>query len=162
MLERPGLWLSPRFDSRLLGLGPGSVRHLVDASTRTHAGRARYAHRTWGAAWRTAEALRVEEGIDQALLCVVRRSPWWEGGTWVLDADDQPVGHWQGTAVQLVRDSQRATVQASVAAGRLWVGGETVVEWSPDGSGTRLTFGPASEGRPFLRMAGLAVCLAAT
>src|SRR5436853_4391228 len=142
MLERPELWLSPRFDGLLLGHGPGAVRHVLDAATRAPAGRARYARRSWAAAWRTSEALRVEEGADLSLLCSVRRPPWWRHGVWVLDADEQPVAHWRGTVLELVREGSRATVHADAGggAGRVWVAGATAAEWAAGGGGARVRF----------------------
>src|SRR5438132_1310351 len=107
MLECNGLWLSPRSDGRVFGLGPGGMRNVHDAATAGVIGRARYAQPSWLAKWWASEVLRVEEGTDFADLCSVRRSPWWDGGAWVLDADGQPVARWRGVVLELPRDGLR-------------------------------------------------------
>ncbi len=157
MLEFNGLWISAPIDGQLIGPQAGTVRHVKDLATRTVVGRARYRPRPFLAAWRTTEVLRVEEGADLSDLCAVRRLPWWEVGTVIVDADGQPVARWRDSQLELPRDGLRASVD--VKSGRVWIAGAAVAEWAREGDGVQLRFVGDSEGRPFLRMAVLGVVL---
>jgi hypothetical protein len=161
MLECQGLWISAPLDGRLLGLETGTVRHVKDLATRAVVGRARYRPRPMLAAWRATEVLRVEEGADLSDLCLVRRLPWWEAGALIVDADGQAVARWRDSQLELPRDGLRATVQMDGRGGpgRAWVGGASVAEWAAESCGIALRFLDHLEGRPFVRMAVLAVVL---
>jgi hypothetical protein len=164
MLECPTLWVSPRLGGPFAGRAE-AARRVHDATTRAAVGRVRYAAGTWAAAWRTSTVLTVEEGDDVALLCSVRRPPWWEGRAWwVLDADDQPVARLYGPALDVLRDGAHAAVyiEAGGLTGRVAVAGAMVGEWAPEGAGTRVRFAATTPERPFVRMAVLAVALLET
>jgi len=164
MLECPTLWVSPRLGGPFAGRAE-AARRVHDATTRAAVGRVRYAIRTWASTWRTSTVLTVEEGDDVALLCSVRRPPWWEGrASWVLDADDQPVARLYGSFLDVLRDGVQATVHVVPGglAGRVAVAGATVGEWAPEGAGMRVTFAAMTPDRPFVRMAVLAVALLGT
>jgi hypothetical protein len=164
MLECGGLWISARFDGRLLGQETDALRHVKDLATRSVVGRARYRPPPMLAAWRTTELVRVEEGADLSDLCSVRRLPWWEAATIIVDAEGQPVARWLNSQLELPRDGVRATVkiEGPVGPGRAWIGGTAVAEWFAEGDGVALRFLEHSEGRPFVRMAVLAVVLMQT
>jgi hypothetical protein len=161
MLEQPALWLSPLLDGLRAGSGAALVRTVHDGPTRAPLGRVRFAARSWWAAWRSAELFVVEEGADAALLCSARRAPWWDGRTWVLDADRNPVARLRGSDLWVAKESVRLTAPAAVgaAAGRVWLNGAVAASWEPAGGGVLLQFLPPTSGRPFLRMAALAVAL---
>jgi hypothetical protein len=163
MLESPGLWISARFDGRLLGLEADTVRQVKDLATRNVVGRARYRPRRLLAAWRATEVLRVEEGTDLSDLCLVRQLPWWEAGAIIADADGQPVARWRDPLLESPRDGWRVTVKTEGGGrGRSWLCGAAVAEWSAEEGGVELRFLDNAEGRPFLRMAVLAVVLMET
>jgi len=163
MLECNGLWISAPIDGRQLGLEAGMARQLKDLAARDIVGRARYRPRQLLAAWRTTEVLRMEEGADLSDLCAVRRLPWWEAGSIIVDADGQPVARWRDSFLELRRDGLRATVKLDGrGAGRAWVGGTAIAEWAEEGGGVALRFLDNADVRPFLRMAVLAVVLLET
>jgi hypothetical protein len=112
------------------------------------------------AAWRATEVLRVEEGADLSDLCLVRWLPWWETGAIVVDADGHPVARWCDPLLESPRDGWRATVKTEGGGvGRAWVSGAAAAKWSAEEGGVALRFLDNAEGRPFLRMAILAVVL---
>lgn len=161
MLERPTLWLSNRLDARSLGLGLGTLRHIRDGPGGPVLGQVRESRRAWGAAWRTSTPLSVEEGTDGSLLCSVRRPPWWEGGIWVLDADEHPVARLHGTVLALLREGKCGTVHANPrsASGRAWIEGSLVANWRSEGEGVLLSLAPLATDRPFTAMALLGAAL---
>jgi hypothetical protein len=164
MLECPRLWISAPVDGRVLGVESDTVRHVKGQAKGNVVGRARYRSRALLAAWRTTEVLRVEEGADLSELCQVRRLPWWEAAAIIVDADGQAVARWRDSHLDSPRDGWRATVKMDGrdGPGRAWVGGAAVAEWAADGGGVSLRFLDNSEGRPFVRMAVLAVVLLET
>src|SRR5262249_7859321 len=140
-----------------LGLEKDTVRQVKDLATRMVVGRVRYRTRPVLAAWRTTEAVRIEEGADLSDLCVVRRLPWWEAAAIVVDAEGHPVARWRDPLLELPRDGLRATVKTEGRGGpgRAWIGGAGVAEWAAEGGGITVRFLDKSDGRPFVRMAVL-------
>src|SRR5689334_288028 len=132
MLECNGLWISWHFDVRPSGLEAEAERYVNNLETNVVVGRVRYHARPKFAAWRTTEALRVEEGSDLSDLCAVRRLPWWEAAAIIVDAEGQPVARWSGSLLELPREGLRATVKFEEPGGpgRAWLGGVTIAVWA--------------------------------
>jgi hypothetical protein len=162
MLECEALLISGPFEGRLTGLKRDTIRQVKDLAAGTVLGRVRYRAKPLLAAWRATELLRVEEGADLSDLCQVRQLPWWEAAAIVVDAEGHAVARWRDPLLESPRDGWRATVKANGTSGRAWLGGAAIAEWGAEEGGIGLRFLGNTEGRPFVRMAVLAVVLMRT
>ncbi len=178
MLESRALFVRPAPASRP-GNSAGPTAEILDAVTGRPLGTVRrQPHRERWWAWLVPAALTIHEAGDEPLLFTLRRR-WRFSYSWsVLDADDQPIGtlcqvrlvpyaaRVVGAAGLLILDrysrllatlcrSTEATGEGAV----LDPEGVTLATLREQPAGAELTFTPASENEPFLRMLVLAAVL---
>jgi len=165
MLENNPLLLRPgaadlAADGAAAALEPAQV--IVDALTGVMLGFAGWRRRGGGfwRRWLARPVLAIHEGDDAPLLCTVH-ALWGLSARWeVRDADGHVLGTLHGSLIKDRFGRDLALTEPAAAGGRARdADGNELMTLLAAPEGLRVSFAPAAEGNPFLKMLPLAAAL---